>query len=137
MCVLPSSPCEECLSRLELEVRSGFGQLKLKALVGARQGRETYSLRCFDPLFQTMILETSRNGFLHGSDSVRSQHDFLQYLRSSRAMCFLVDIFSRNVAQCCGAGFQKVGHVIGLATIQVQGFLDVRVLDSSRCCASQ
>ena len=76
-------------------------------------GRETYQLKCFDPLFQTTILTTLRNGFLHGSDSVRSQHDFLQCLRSVRAMCFLVRISSRNVAQCCGAGFQKVGYVIG------------------------
>ena len=80
---------------------------------GARQGLETYQLRCFDPFFQTTILETSRNGFLHGSDSVRSQHAFLQCLRSLRAMCFLAITFSRNVAQCCGAGFQKVGYVIG------------------------
>ena len=87
----------------------------------ARQGLETYQLRCFDPLFKITILKTLRNGCLHGSDSVRSQHDFLQCLRSVCAVCLLGSIFPRNVAQCCGAGFQKVGYVIGACDNTILG----------------
>ena len=55
----------------------------------------------------------SNSGFYRRSEQGCSSTDFFQHLVRLRAMGFYLEHFSRNVAQCYGAGFLAVGYVIG------------------------